>query len=241
MGHGMKFGLIILALVGSINAASAADVLPPATSAPPVYKPAPSPAFNWSGFYVGVMSGYGWSDRVTIAGVATTGANIKGAFAGGTVGFNYQAPGSMFVVGAEADAAWSNINRTETIAVLGSAKEQINAFGSVTARLGVAVDSLLLYGKGGYAWANNEFSATALGLTLSSSQFHNGWTVGGGAEWAFAGPWSVKAEYMFARYSQQNYFAQLAPPGLAFGMDVHTVKAGVNYRFGWDGPVVARY
>ena len=122
------------------------------------------------------------------------------------MGFNYQAPGSMFVVGAEADAAWSDINVSQTIVGLGSAKEQINAFGSVTGRVGVAVDTLLLYGKGGYAWANNEFSASVLGVTLSNSQFHNGWTVGGGAEWAFAGPWSAKAEYMFARYNQQTYF-----------------------------------
>jgi outer membrane immunogenic protein len=147
----------------------------------------------------------------------------------------------MFVVGVEADAAWSDINVSQTIAGLGTAKEQINAFGSVTGRAGIAVDTVLLYGKGGYAWANNEFSATALGVTLASSQFHSGWTVGGGAEWAFAGPWSAKAEYMFARYNQQTYFAALAAPGLNFGMDVHTVKVGVNYRFGWGGPVVAKY
>ncbi len=237
----MKYGMVILALAASVTAASAADVLPPAPAAAPVYRPAPSPAFNWSGFYVGAMGGYGWSDRVTIGGVATTGAGIKGGFAGGTVGFNYQAPGSMFVVGAEADAAWSDINVSQTIVGLGTAKEQINAFGSVTGRVGVAVDTLLLYGKGGYAWANNEFSASVLGVTLSNSQFHSGWTVGGGAEWAFAGPWSAKAEYMFARYNQQTYFAALAPPGLNFGMDVPTVKAGINYRFGWGGPVVAKY
>ena len=62
-----------------------------------------------------------------------------------------------------------------------------------------------------------------------------------GAEWAFAGPWSAKAEYMFARYDSENYFGGIAPPGVGFGMDVHTVKAGVNYRFGWASPVVAKY
>src|SRR6202022_2825596 len=193
------------------------------------------------GFYVGAMGGYGWSDRVTILGVATTGADIKGGFGGGTVGFNYQAPGSMFVFGVEADAAWSDLNHSETIFGLVGAKERIKSFGSVTGRVGIAVDTLLLYGKGGYAWAENEFSASALGLTLSDSRFHSGWTVGGGAEWAFAGPWSAKAEYMFARYDSQNYFTSIAPPGVSFGMDVHTVKAGINYRFNWGGPVVAKY
>jgi outer membrane immunogenic protein len=27
----------------------------------------------------------------------------------------------------------------------------------------------------------------------------------------------------------------------AFRVDEHTVKAGLNYRFNWGGPVVARY
>jgi outer membrane immunogenic protein len=239
MGYEMKFGIVVLALLAPVTAASAADVLAPAPAAP-VYRPAPTPAFNWSGFYVGAMGGYGWSNRVTVAGVVGTGDDFNGGFGGGTIGFNYQAPGSMFVIGAEADAAWSNIKHTESIGPI-AAKVQINAFGSVTGRAGVAIDNVLLYGKGGYAWANNEFSATALGVTLADSQFHSGWTVGGGGEWAFSGPWSAKAEYMFARYSQQNYFAALAPPGQSFGMDVHTVKVGVNYRFGWGGPVVAKY
>jgi outer membrane immunogenic protein len=233
-----KFLLATVALAALGSSASAADLAAaPYTRAPA----AVATAFNWSGFYIGAMGGYGWSDRVTVAGVATTGANIQGGFAGGTLGFNYQAPGSMFVFGVEADAAWSDINHTETILGLGVAQQRINAFGSVTGRIGVAVDTVLLYGKGGYAWANNEFSATVLGLTLSDSQFHNGWTVGGGAEWAFSGPWSAKAEYMFARYSPQNYFAGIAPPGVSFGLDVHTIKAGINYRFNWGGPVVAKY
>jgi outer membrane immunogenic protein len=185
------------------------------------------------------MGGYGWSDRVTADGFVLTNPDIHGGFGGGTVGFNYQAPGSMFVLGIESDAAWSNIQHTIGIVGLASAQERIESFGSVTGRVGVAVDSLLLYGKGGYGWAENKFSASVLGFTvISESHFHSGWTVGGGAEWAFAGPWSAKAEYMFARYSPENYSTFF---GAGLGADVQTVKAGINYRFGWAGPVVARY
>jgi outer membrane immunogenic protein len=234
-----KFLLTTVALAALGSSASAADL-----AARP-YTKAPAPivaAYNWSGFYIGAMGGYGWSDRVTIDGFAITGADINGGFAGGTVGFNYQAPGSMFVFGVEADAAWADLNHSEAIIGLGLATQRINSFGSVTGRVGVAVDTWLLYAKGGYAWADNEFSATAFGLTISDSHFHSGWTIGGGAEWAFAGPWSAKAEYMFARYDSENYFAGIAPPGVGFGADVHTVKVGINYRFGWGaGPVVAKY
>lgn len=60
-----------------------------------------------------------------------------------------------------------------------------------------------------------------------------------GAEYAFAGPWSAKIEYMFARYSPETYLAALG--GFGLGADVHTVKGGINYRFDWGSPVVARY
>jgi outer membrane immunogenic protein len=233
-----KFLLATVASTALVSSASAADLAARAYTKAPAIAAA---AYNWSGFYVGVMGGYGWSDDVTVAGVDVTGADIKGGFGGGTIGFNYQAPGSQFVFGVEADAAWADLSHSETILGLGTGRQRINSFGSVTGRVGIAVDTLLLYAKGGYAWANNEFSLTALGLTLSDTQFHSGWTVGGGAEWAFAGPWSAKAEYMFARYDSENYFGGIAPPGVGFGMDVHTVKAGINYRFGWAGPVVAKY
>jgi outer membrane immunogenic protein len=29
--------------------------------------------------------------------------------------------------------------------------------------------------------------------------------------------------------------------GNSFRSDDHTVKAGINYRFGWGGPAVAKY
>jgi outer membrane immunogenic protein len=234
----MKKILIAIGLVASAGAASAADM---PQSAPYTRAPvAVSPAYNWSGFYIGAMGGYGWSDRVTIAGVALTNADLKGGFGGGTLGFNYQAPGSMFVFGVEADAAWSDIRRSATIFGI-TGQERIQSFGSVTGRAGVAVDAVFLYGKGGYAWADNKISATVFGLTASESHFHSGWTVGGGAEWAFAGPWSAKAEYMFARYSAENYLTFPGFAGVGLAGDVHTIKAGINYRFGWGGPVVAKY
>ena len=117
-----KLLLTTVAFAALASSASAADLAArPYAKAPPTI----AAAYNWSGFYVGAMGGYGWSDRVTILGVATTGADIKGGFGGGTVGFNYQAPGSMFVFGVEVDAAWSDINHTETIVGLGVAKDKV--------------------------------------------------------------------------------------------------------------------
>jgi outer membrane immunogenic protein len=222
--------LIFAAVFLSATSASAAD-LPQQPYRAPV---AVSPAFDWSGFYIGAMGGYGWSDSVTIGGITDSNPDFSGGFAGGTLGYNVQM--GQIVLGVEADAAWSDINHTETI-FFATAQDKLLSFGSVTARAGVAVNNVLIYGKGGYAWTDNQISASALGLTASEAHFHNGWTIGGGVEWAFAGPWSVKGEYMFARYLNETYLAALG--GVTLAADVQTVKAGINYRF--NAPVTARY
>jgi outer membrane immunogenic protein len=241
----MRYILAVLALVGPVSAASAADVLPgPALAAPPAYRPPPvSPAYNWTGFYIGAMGGYGWSQNATVAGTVLATNDIKGGFGGGTIGYNWQSPGSQLVFGLEADGAWSDIKFNTPFFFGTTFQEKILAFGSATGRVGFAADAALFYVKGGYAWADNRI-AVLLGSTIlgSESHFHSGWTVGGGLEYGFTPNWSAKAEYMYASYLKENYLATgVLAPGIGLAVDVHTIKAGINYRFGWGGPVVARY
>jgi len=187
------------------------------------------------------MGGYGWSQNVSIAGIAGTSNEIKGGFAGGTIGYNWQAPGSPLVIGIEADAAWSDI-KFNTAIPGATFEDRIRDFGSVTGRVGWAADAVLFYLKGGYAWAENRMTFNIPPVLIVDSHFHSGWTVGGGVEYGLSPNWSVKGEYMFASFSNVNYLTGVvpfAPVGIGFGLDIHTVKVGVNYRFG--GPVVARY
>jgi outer membrane immunogenic protein len=233
----MKKLLLAAGLIGLGTASALAADLPART-----YSKAPamvSPASNWTGFYVGVMGGYGWSDSVNVAGYTTGTNDINGGFAGGTIGYNWQGAGSPFVFGIEADGAWSDINYSETLAGV-TFEDRIRSLGSVTGRVGYAVDAALFYVKGGYAWANNRVSVTNVAGTLfSESKFHSGWTIGGGLEYGFAQNWSAKAEYMFASYGNEDYLTGFGLGGVGFGADVHTIKGGINYRFG--GPVAARY
>jgi outer membrane immunogenic protein len=232
--------LASVALLSLTAAASAADLAArPYTKAPPMV----DPGVNWTGFYIGAMGGYGWSDRVraTVGGVDFTAASsdIKGGFGGGTIGYNWQM-GGPWVFGLEADAAGADISSSAT--ALGVfATEKVDAFGSATGRIGYAVGPALFYAKGGYAWADNKISAGVVGFgtLFSESHIHSGWTAGGGIEYMFAPNWSAKAEYMYADYSKETYLNAFVPGGLAFGATFHTVKAGINYHFG--GPVVARY
>jgi outer membrane immunogenic protein len=124
-----------------------------------------------------------------------------------------------------------------------------------TARLGYAVDRVLLYVKGGAAFVRTQASvvdqcqATGCGnwlISTSGSETTTTWTIGGGLEWEFAQNWSAKAEYMFIGLGNHDFrtsgFATppSGPPNVVTGGpfvfnhsfdDIHTVKFGVNYRF----------
>ena len=58
----------------------------------------------------------------------------------------------------------------------------------------------------------------------------------------FAPNWSAKAEYMYYDFGNTRFVSPgaLVPFG-NFRNDEHTFKVGVNYRFNFGGPVVARY
>ncbi len=78
-----------------------------------------------------------------------------------------------------------------------------------------------------------------VGVSASDSRTHTGYAAVG-VEYGFTPNWSAKAEHLFAYTKRENYFRRHLPPaGVASGLfDVPTVKACINYRFGWGGPVV---
>ena len=221
-GQNMKRLLLAGVALSVATAASAADMQArPYSKAPPAAVVA---AYNWSGFYIGAMGGYGWDS-----------GNSSGGFGGGTIGYNWQLPASQFVFGIEVDAAGASIKDSLTAdlggGVLATEELKINSFGSVTGRAGFAMDAALIYAKGGYAWANRKDSVSVPGLgSISDSHTHTGYTLGGGIEYMFAPNWSAKGEYMFTSLGSENYnlLGDQQPSG---NIDFHTIKVGVNYHF----------
>jgi outer membrane immunogenic protein len=186
------------------------------------YSKAPAvmaPVNTWTGFYLGAMGGYAQQD--------ITAPTPSGGLAGGTIGYNWQS--GQMVYGLEADGAWADVSATATGTVFGiaaSATQKFDAMGTVRGRIGVAFDQILLYGTGGYAWIDDKVDVTALGVTVSESHFHNGWTAGAGIEAMVAPKWSVKAEYLYRSLAGENFFG--VPTG---DINLHTFQVGVNYHF----------
>jgi len=218
--------IVLGVLLSSIASAAYAADLPaaaPYTKAPAIV----APVTNWTGFYIGAMGGYG-----TESGSDA----IKGGFAGGTVGYNWQF--NQFVAGIEADGAWANISNSATQVFGGvpvTATAKIDALGTVRGRFGVAFDQVLFYGTGGLAIADTKLSASVPGLTISDSHTQTGWTAGAGIEWMFVPRWSLKAEYLFRNFSSQTFFAgQIAglPQGVPTGtVNINSGQVGINYHF----------
>ena len=219
----LALGIVLASFTGAAYAADLPARAPvPYTKAPAMV----SPATNWSGFYIGAMGGYGSENTSDPLG-------IKGGFAGGTIGYNWQF--GQFVTGIEADGAWADISNSSTqivgtIPITASAK--VDSLATIRGRFGVAFDQVLLYGTAGLALADAKLGASAPGVSLSDSQTLTGWTAGAGIEWMFMPRWSLKAEYLYRSFGGQTFFAAQLPPGIQTGtLNINSGQVGINYHF----------
>ncbi len=198
------------------SAASAAD-LPMRATPPPVPYIAAAPLFTWTGFYVGVNAGYGWSDDDFDAVDFADDDNDGGFIGGAQIGYNYQI--GSFVVGLEGDIQYADFGRDgvfnftdEDGDILQGELESSDWFGTVRARAGVAFDRALIYATGGFAFADDA----------------TGWTAGGGVEYAFTNNLSAKIEALYVSLDADNNNDFDFDNDVDFGV----VRAGLNFRFG---------
>lgn len=252
-----------LAFAAALSVCAASSTLaadfPPYAGPPrgpaPYYAPPPvaPPPYSWGGFYVGGNLGAGWSGVGTFSDSAgstfssTTSSTFVG---GGQFGLNYEFYSGV-VIGAEVMFDWApNTQNTITFgnpvpAPLGSsATATINSrwLTTLTGKLGYAWDRLLVYGKAGGAWVGADTpSLTTPGgvvFPISGNSSNSGWTAGIGIEWAFAGPWSARAEYDFIGLSNETF--TVGPGPAPFGGDtintnnrnIQLLTVGLNYKFG---------
>jgi outer membrane immunogenic protein len=202
-------GAATAALFLSAGAAAAADL--PARRAPAPYVPVALP-FTWTGFYVGTLTGYDFSDRQTIRNSGNTAATaatipgvrpstLRGSYDGTTTfggggGYDYQfTPGNGFVVGVAADDILTDVGKRRSSFGLGGAetniRQKLDTFGTVRGRLGYAFDRFLVYGTGGFAFGDVTYRSSffnAPGRVLAYNGLYTGmetgYVYGGGVEYA---------------------------------------------------------
>lgn len=236
----MKKFLLAVAAVAAVAApAFAADLQPrPYTKAPLPSTP-PQAVYNWTGFYVGGHLGGAFGGGL---------GGSDGRFLGGVQGGADYQFANQWVLGIEAQYSWLANYRGDVVFPGGSIVTGGNpGLGSVTGRLGYAWGPALLYTKGGYAFRDSTLGVSnAAGVPQAFTTNGNqdgGYTVGAGLEYMFAPNWSAKAEYQYYNFGKTTFGAGSPADvvGATFRNDEHTVKAGVNYRFGWGGPAVPHY
>jgi outer membrane immunogenic protein len=127
-------------------------------------------AGDWSGPYIGAHGGYGTGSFDATA----TALDPSGGFGGIQSGYNWHVSRN-WVVGLESDSSWGSINDAA-----GASNVDIDAMGTVRARIGYAMNRWLVYGTGGLAWAHAD---AAYNAGTVNDRFYLGWAAG-----AHAGP-----------------------------------------------------
>jgi outer membrane immunogenic protein len=214
---GMKHWLytISAAAILASGSAFAADL----GRGPPMAPP-PVPFFTWTGFYVGADVGYAWAqDTGTEYPTSTPSvldgwtANSKptGVFGGGFVGYNWQM--GPLVFGLEGDAQAAGVKGTGYYSLNGGSPitDHVNSNtdfeASIRGRLGYAFDRFLVYGTGGVAFSNTNYSYVygVSGPPVTNFAIgRTGWTAGAGLEYAFTNNWTVRAEYRYADFGTET-------------------------------------
>jgi outer membrane immunogenic protein len=151
---------------------------------------------------------------------------LRGGLVGGTAGYNWQF--GPWVFGLEGDADWSSVNNGIGCPT-GACQVSNTWLSTVRGRVGYDVERLLPYITAG--GAAGDIKVTTPGFSGIDST-NLGWTVGGGVEFAFAGPWSAKIEYLYVDLGNTSCDVACGfPTSSRVNLWENVVRGGINYKF----------
>ena len=190
-------------------------------SVAPIYKALPAPSPTWTGSYIGLSGGGVWGNAVVR--IATDrgrrNAAVRSAAAASSVlppdSISKTATGSLALRATPRSparrAAPFNCPRMPA----STTRSRSAGFRPIRGRIGFAHDNWLLYATGGGALANVDNSIAARRrVQISDTQWHWGWTAGGGVEVKLNQDWSAKVEYLYVGLQDKSYFNP--SPSVAF-------------------------
>lgn len=205
--------------------------------------------YNWGGFYIGAQVGTAdlrthtsFHDPSGTLGDVSFFDQDDGFSVGGQIGYNIQK--CMAVFGIEADLAWTDIDRSRSrnigdnplVPVDPVFRTEMNLFGTIRTRAGVAVDNLLLFVTGGLAFADLEHSARNGVFSFSDSDTRWGWVVGFGTEYALTDRISWRSDVLYASFNEDDHNTNDGTLNYGFRTfdEVWTLRTAINFKLGGD-------
>jgi len=226
-----------------------------------------APRFSWTSCYAGGHLGGAratkdMTDPVflveenliapgTTTGVTTVRTTPTGAVIGGEIGCDYQFSSNV-VIGIEGTASGTTMRGSQTVSLHDSPPDvalvQANNdfLAGVTGRIGYAFDTVLLYGRGGFAVAGDKYNVSGGSVAGNGTPFNfqgldnrYGWVAGGGVDWAFSRHWSMNVEYDYYHFGNGNILMTDGISGstgvVNVNQTVQVVKVGLNFHIWGSG------
>jgi outer membrane immunogenic protein len=212
----------------------------------PVYQAAPVLPYNWSGAYLGINVGGGWSRNPIVLDNPAVNLDFLeggGAIAGGYIGYNYQLS-PWFLVGLEGAGAWAQIKQVGqdcTIDVPASCTSNIKSLASVRGRAGIVLERVLVYGAGGWGFADARYDRVFLPpgspLLSGASSSLSGVTGAAGVEAAITDVLIGRVQYEYFDFGNTTYAAGVLSDiaNVTVRTRVHTLTVGFAAKFGGPG------
>jgi outer membrane immunogenic protein len=254
-------GTVAVLAVAMPLAANAADL----PAAPPSYKApimAPTPAYNWTGLYIGASLG-GEFEKIdgnfVFPPPATWSVSNSRGMWDAHIGAQYQWSSVVFGVEGDFVGLFNNNGSTTgcspaTACVAGATMSArlVDNIWTIGGKLGWAFGPWMAYASGGYANTRVDNVLVDFTGTDTSRTRHDGAYVGGGVDWQV---WSTPGGALVAGVEYRHYEFQsvtvaplIAGTGLVntnntWTLKPHadTIEAKLSWLFNWGGPVVARY
>lgn len=214
---------------------------------------------NWNGLYFGGHIGHASSDTnwnfgnnsfYNTAAGERAGFEGSGVIGGGHLGYNFQT--GPWVYGLELSLSAGVLDNSKAspfFPATDSFKNDVNWLFTTTARLGYTISPwMLVYVKGGYASGEVEtrLTSTAAGGTSGgSSEWHPGYVLGTGFEFAFTPVIRAGLDYSFISLGSKSHHPDCSPVAVCAGGggsailsvdpgDVHVVSARISFLLNYD-------
>ncbi len=192
------------------------------------------PANRWTGFYVGVFLGHGkgqteWTDE--FLGLKSSPFDGSGGLVGFAAGYNWQM--GRWVYGIEGDASYTRIKASSPgpFCLCLPAESELAHLFTFRGRAGYLVmPNTLAFVTGGFALATIKHGNATEQTQVAVEP---GVTIGAGLEVQAFRDWTLKGEYLFAKFGESEAcgFFFCFGPLTADYMQVHIFRVAVNRYF----------